>query len=181
MNPLELAESQQLHRIAALAAQVLITLRKPQRGRYESERHLKGLLDEDKYSATSTDPRPMRPIAQTSRNPPPDSGPHPAMHRLTRDTHPPQPGTEPPSSSRPGNRQGVVDHSHDRVVERGLACGWKDSSLLGHAPAGGPRILDRSRSLSPRGLVEGTLFGLMPLEPADFDISACFIAETGCA
>lgn len=54
-SPLDLADSRELTRIAALASNVLISLRKPGRGMYESERELRRFLDEDGIAHSASD------------------------------------------------------------------------------------------------------------------------------
>ena len=52
-TPRDVAELQALQRIATLASQILITLRAPNRGVYESERDLKQWLNEDGVTYTT--------------------------------------------------------------------------------------------------------------------------------
>ena len=47
VTPRDIAEAQALHRISTLAAAIMSTLRKSGRGRYDSERTLRGWLAED--------------------------------------------------------------------------------------------------------------------------------------
>jgi hypothetical protein len=54
-SPLEVAESAALVRVANLASQVMVTLRKPGRTRYESERTLRGWLADDGVTYSASD------------------------------------------------------------------------------------------------------------------------------
>jgi hypothetical protein len=54
-HTLEVAEAQALARIASLAASILVCLRRPGRGRYDSERQLRQWLSSDNVSYTTSD------------------------------------------------------------------------------------------------------------------------------
>lgn len=54
-TPKDLAEQQALQRIATLAHQIMITLRQPQRGVYESERMLRQWLSDEEVQFANND------------------------------------------------------------------------------------------------------------------------------
>ena len=57
-TPRDLAEAQRLSRVASLAGQILVTLRSPGRGVYDSERILRGWLVEDAATFSNDDMSP---------------------------------------------------------------------------------------------------------------------------
>jgi hypothetical protein len=65
-TPLDLAESQALARIASLAAQVMVSLRSPGRGVYDSERGLRSWLTEDGCEFSNTDLAPALAMLEAS-------------------------------------------------------------------------------------------------------------------
>jgi hypothetical protein len=66
-NPLELAESQALSRIASLAASIMVSMRRPGRGVADSERHLRGWLQADGVEFGNDDLSPALALLQASK------------------------------------------------------------------------------------------------------------------
>jgi hypothetical protein len=54
-TPRDLAEQQSLVRVATLASHILIALRQPNRGVFDSERQLRGWLSDDGYEFGNND------------------------------------------------------------------------------------------------------------------------------
>jgi hypothetical protein len=66
-TPLDLADAQALARIATLAAAILVALRQPGRGPYESERQLRTWLTDDGVTFTGADLAPALDLPESTK------------------------------------------------------------------------------------------------------------------